>query len=663
MHRDEVFLVSVDAEFANKNDGLFMTPRHQRIAITSVDGTRINLASNLVGTYNTMKMTISSNEGFDGTYYGPYENGMLGHVTRNVVFKSEEPDTLMKRGHVALQLMTNATIKYAAFEEMGRTTNELLADTSRDANRNVITVGANHRGRYALHMHHLRAPFELTGNVVYTPSGNLRWGMTMHDCMGTIEKNIVVFHGGAGIATELSTEYGTITNNIVFGVGGGTGLIDPIGGRVGAKYDFGHGGMGYWIAGVSIVFTNNLADGFFAGSAFSMYLAWYGRANFEPIAHQYDIYPYIEGLPLAGEPAYLWQPFTTWDGQINYAITPRAASFGDVVNTADNVITNLRSYHGGIHVHGHTGVIRIKDFMLKNDGPIVGWGEYQGDYYWADNCETLGYYGIVSDYDGRHIHLQDGYIANFFYGAEVTASLTMENVTFKDIKTLYNIRAGGTNLYPSILHLEDVQITYADPTKALLPNNPSPKTYLDEPASRMEITWPRYGDFIPNRDIITARVELSNPSAVVSVKFTLDGQVVGTSTSNPHSIDLPAPLSMKPHDLKVEATTTDGAVIVIPTHVFYSVPSTEFAFEKGFNLNGPTVTWEGKTFDGTVDSPLPGEHSPVTINPNLNSVNNADEVLFLLLKEGYGTPLIQSGSQSRIEFVRIRAIHKFIFTF
>jgi hypothetical protein len=210
-------------------------------------------------------------------------NGYVADVTRNVGFKSATPD---ERAHIMFIGSTKVTFKNARIKDMGRTTTDVVDDTVIDANGTVTHDGKNDRARYALHLHHDRLPFIVSGNAIYgsevkrningttehAVAGSPKWGIVNHDSFGDITNNIVIGAAGAGIVGEDGTETGTVAGNLVIGTGQGTGGGDdgrfaPMKGK-----DLAYGGFGYWFRGPFVNVTNNSAAGYFKVAGYGYFL-------------------------------------------------------------------------------------------------------------------------------------------------------------------------------------------------------------------------------------------------------------------------------------------------------------------------------------------------------------------------------------------------------
>ena len=180
----------------------------EEAVIASIDGNKITLESPLNHDHRGPR-------DLDGDV-GPVERSMLPHVgnlTRNVVIRSEDADTILRRGHTIYFHRADVDIRYASFHDLGRTTIAELDSTSFDDGGTLTKIGTNQIGRYSIHLHHVWGPENLTntgyqlrvvGNVI---QGMQKWGMTVHDThYGLIQRNIAYDGKGSAIATEDGNE-------------------------------------------------------------------------------------------------------------------------------------------------------------------------------------------------------------------------------------------------------------------------------------------------------------------------------------------------------------------------------------------------------------------------------------------------------------------------
>ena len=222
---------------------------------------------------------------------GPIELRMLPHVgnlTRNVIIRStrltdtaktaycmgsqnvNDAATCVTRGHVMLLSRAALDIRYARFENLGRTTTDALHNTTFDADGQVLSIGLNQIGRYAIHLHHVMGPvnptntgyqFTLLGNVV---EGTLKWGITVHDThYGLIKDNIVYDSQGASIATEDGSEsFNVFERNFIVHTKAGDPeqiLESPRrGGVLSNRKLFGATRDGFWFSGANNYVRDNV---------------------------------------------------------------------------------------------------------------------------------------------------------------------------------------------------------------------------------------------------------------------------------------------------------------------------------------------------------------------------------------------------------------------
>ena len=94
----------------------------------------------------------------------------IGNLTRNVIVRSANPTGT--RGHMAGIHMADMDIRYALFQDLGRTTFRPLNTTT------------NHIGRYPIHMHHVSGPLATPANgYQFTLMGNAVDGGSVGDAI------------------------------------------------------------------------------------------------------------------------------------------------------------------------------------------------------------------------------------------------------------------------------------------------------------------------------------------------------------------------------------------------------------------------------------------------------------------------------------------------
>ncbi len=222
---------------------------------------------------------------------GAIEQGMLPHVgnlTRNVIIRStrlpetskaaycmgaenvNNPSSCVTRGHTLFLRRAAVDIRYASFENLGRTTNESLNNTTVDGNGTPTSIGLNQIGRYSLHMHRVMGPvnlsntgyqYYLVGNVI---EGMLKWGLAVHDThYGLIQDNIAYDGQGSAITTEDGNEsFNVFERNFVVHTKAGDEeqVLESAkrGGVFSSRQLFGTTRDGFWFSGMNNYIRDNV---------------------------------------------------------------------------------------------------------------------------------------------------------------------------------------------------------------------------------------------------------------------------------------------------------------------------------------------------------------------------------------------------------------------
>ena len=187
----------------------------------------------------------------------------IGNITRNVVIRSENP--YGTRGHTIFTSRADVDMRYVALRDMGRTMMGPLDNTVFDQAGNLVKLGENQIGRYAIHFHHDFGPvatpsngyqFTLVGNAVDTAP---KWGITIHNShYGLIRDNVVFDAQGAGIVTEDGDEaFNVFEHNFALKVKG-SGEFAPRSGYAGPAPDPGGEGNGFWFRGPDNYIRDNV---------------------------------------------------------------------------------------------------------------------------------------------------------------------------------------------------------------------------------------------------------------------------------------------------------------------------------------------------------------------------------------------------------------------
>ena len=255
---DSRFITAADLDSKTKNR---KAPQWEDLTIAGVRGTQLDLASPLQFTHPCARdgdLTTITTRVSSGEPLCPH----IVNLSRNVTFRSENPNGT--RAHMIALDRAAVDIRYALFQEMGRTSIAPINNTTFDASGAVTNIGTNQIGRYPLHLHHVYGPFPVIGPYQFQLLGNVltgspKWGVTIHDShYGLVEDNVVVGARGAGFATEDGSESYNLFKHNFASAGAGSTARTPRGNMVDAV---GVNGGGYWLKGLRNTFEENVAAG------------------------------------------------------------------------------------------------------------------------------------------------------------------------------------------------------------------------------------------------------------------------------------------------------------------------------------------------------------------------------------------------------------------
>lgn len=184
----------------------------------------------------------------------------VANYSRNVVFKTENADQVPvhQRGHVMFMHTNKVDVRYAAFQQLGRTDKSVPSFDVPDLN--PVQSDSNARGRYSLHLHRIgttdkRSPAVIVGNAVFGSPG---WGYTHHDSHAIFTDNASFDTFGAGFVAETGNETGVWSGNIAI-KGEGNRAINPKNGNEREAFDIARNGVGFWFQGRMVRSTDNIA--------------------------------------------------------------------------------------------------------------------------------------------------------------------------------------------------------------------------------------------------------------------------------------------------------------------------------------------------------------------------------------------------------------------
>ncbi len=215
------------------------------VTIAAINGATVTLAQALQHNHLTPRAELKAS---------------VANMTRNVSFATVNGASVpvQRRGHVMLMHHTGFDVRYAAFEQLGRTRKEVASfDIDQLAS---VTPSSNLRGRYPLHFHITgidtpSAPAIAIGNAVMHSPG---WGYVHHGSNAVFHNNASFDTHGAGFVAETGDEIGAWTSNIAIKAKGND-AFNPKNGNDVASYDMARTGAGFWFQGRMVRSVGNIA--------------------------------------------------------------------------------------------------------------------------------------------------------------------------------------------------------------------------------------------------------------------------------------------------------------------------------------------------------------------------------------------------------------------
>ncbi len=184
----------------------------------------------------------------------------VANFSRNITFSSADGGATPRhrRGHVMLMHHTGFDVRYAAFDDLGRTDKNV---PSFDLDQlGAITSTSNVRGRYPLHLHisgiaEPDKPAMVVGNAVMHSPG---WGYVHHASNAVFHDNASFDTHGAGFVAETGDEIGSWTANIAIKAEGNS-AFNPKNGNDVETFDMARSGAGFWFQGRMVRSVGNVA--------------------------------------------------------------------------------------------------------------------------------------------------------------------------------------------------------------------------------------------------------------------------------------------------------------------------------------------------------------------------------------------------------------------
>ena len=409
-------------------------PQHEVVRIASVSGADVALAAPLAFDHKGARNAAGTLE------FLPH----AGNLSRNVVVRSANPRGV--RGHTMFIGQADVDIRYARFEELGRTRLGVIDTTAFDSAGNVARTGTNAIGRYAVHFHHDFGPaappangyqFTLIGNAV---DGAPKWGITVHRSHhGLIRDNVVFNTRGAGIVTEDGSEsFNLFDHNFSVRTIGSTSAAGN--GYSATLPNPGGEGSAFWFRGPNNYIRNNVAANA-TESGFGLPVTALGAVRV-PKSQGANTSRANESVTLETARA----PVLEFSGNEAYGALKNGVTWA-----WSGAISGLTVWHSSRHAvaASPSDTLAIDAVTVRGDPALLGQAGERPVGIWVAN-----YAGKTIAVGNANVQgVRAGVLSPFFYGKSADSggagSLTIENSYFKSsvgvsVATLYlDDRADG----------------------------------------------------------------------------------------------------------------------------------------------------------------------------------------------------------------------------
>ncbi len=305
----------------------------------------------------------------------------VANYSRNVKFETENADALpvFQRGHVMLMHSDNIDVRYAEFQDLGRTDKSQRAFDVGDLDH--VESDSNVKGRYSLHIHRagvsdIDDPAYLVGNAVWGSPG---WGFVHHDSNAILADNAAYDVFGAAFVAETGNEIGRWSHNIAIksiGTGGGAKWHEDV-----EAFDLGRTGAGFWFQGRLVDAADNVAAGVPGGHGFVYMSRGNGVINVDPATADYS-----ESLRYLNEVFVNYPAITQFSGNEAFAVGIGLEIIKAGSEQAHDVRSVIDDFTGwevvtGIHLQ-YTAHYTLSNIdLIATDGSASGRTPWRGIEY------------------------------------------------------------------------------------------------------------------------------------------------------------------------------------------------------------------------------------------------------------------------------------------
>lgn len=225
----------------------FVESQDEEVTITAIDGNQITFDRPLEYDHDTPREDLFA---------------YIANTSRNITIRSEDGEhtAVHHRGHVMFMHNDEVDVRYAAFDDLGRTDKSVPAFDI--GSLSTVEADSNIKSRYPFHFHKTGTmdqenPAMAVGNAVNGAPG---WGYVHHSSNANFTDNVSFDVYGAGFAAESGDETGVwIGNMAIKSEGIGFGDWSAKQGDDVARQDTGRTGDGFFFAGRLVEAAENVA--------------------------------------------------------------------------------------------------------------------------------------------------------------------------------------------------------------------------------------------------------------------------------------------------------------------------------------------------------------------------------------------------------------------
>ncbi|SDI61736.1 PA14 domain-containing protein [Lutimaribacter saemankumensis] len=221
----------------------------EELVIVSIDGDKITVDRPLQYDHDAPREDLS---------------GYVANMSRNITFSSEDGDAtaINHRGHVMFMHNDDVDVRYAAFDDLGRTDKSKPAFLIERLDPSTIEADTNIQGRYSFHLHKTGTEDQDNPAIAFgnTVSGSPGWGYVHHDSHAEFVQNIAFDVFGAAFVAEDGNETGLWWENMAIkSEGVGYGHAKTKSGEDVVRDDVGRTGDAFFFAGRAVETGHNVA--------------------------------------------------------------------------------------------------------------------------------------------------------------------------------------------------------------------------------------------------------------------------------------------------------------------------------------------------------------------------------------------------------------------